>query len=209
MPIELPSRIFVTGTDTGIGKTLISALLVVGLGAEYWKPIQCGLDEMPDREWVIQKTGIPASRAHPEVYRLKHPLSPHAAASLEGITIEMESIRLPSSKSLVVEGAGGIMVPLNDRHFMLDLMKRLALPVLLVTSSRLGTINHTLLSLEQLRRHDLEIVGVVINGPRNAANREAIRTYGKVHILAEVEPLERFDPETLKEVFQRTFWKGM
>jgi dethiobiotin synthetase len=208
MAVELPPRVFVTGTDTGIGKTLVSSLLVIGLGADYWKPVQCGLEEMSDRELVIQKTGIPESQAHPEAYRLRHPLSPHAAASLEGITIEIESIRLPSSRALVIEGAGGIMVPLNDRHFMLDLMKRFALPVLLVASSRLGTINHTLLSLEQLRRHDLEIAGVVINGPKNSVNREAIYKYGNAPILAEVEPLERIDPETLGELFRRTFWKG-
>lgn len=208
MPLELPPRIFITGTGTGIGKTMVSALLVAGLGAEYWKPIQCGLEEMTDTEWVIQKSGIPESRAHPEAYRLKHPLSPHAAARLEGITIDVGSITLPESRTLVAEGAGGIMVPLNDRHYMLDLMKRLALPVLLVASSSLGTINHTLLSLEQLRRHDLEIVGVVINGPPNAVNRDAIRDHGKARILAEVEPIERIEPVTLKEAFQRFFLKG-
>lgn len=205
---ELPPRIFITGTDTGIGKTVVSALLVAGRDADYWKPIQCGLEEISDRQWVIQKTGIAADRAHPEAYRLKHPLSPHAAARLEGVTIRLEALRLPPAKRLVVEGAGGIMVPLNEHHYMLDLMKRLDLPVLLVASSRLGTINHTLLSLEQLRRHDLEIAGVVINGPPNEINREAIRNYGKVRILAEVEPMERIGPETLKEAFRRFFLKA-
>jgi dethiobiotin synthase len=207
---DMPPRIFVTGTDTGIGKTLVSALLVAGLGAEYWKPIQCGLEETPDREWVIQKTSIPKWKAHQEAYRLKHPLSPHAAARLEGITIDLESIALPlsSSSPLVVEGAGGILVPLNNHQYMLDLMKQLGLPVLLVASSRLGTINHTLLSLDLLLRHGLEILGVVINGPRNSSNREAIRDFGKVRILAEVEPMEQINPKTLKETFQRAFLKG-
>lgn len=207
---DMPPRIFVTGTDTGIGKTLVSALLVAGMGAEYWKPIQCGLEEIPDREWVIQKTSMPEWKAHEEAYRLKHPLSPHAAARLERITIDLETITLPSSSSgpLVVEGAGGIMVPLNNHQYMLDLMKRLALPVLLVTSSRLGTINHTLLSLEMLRLHGLEILGVAINGPRDAVNREAIHDYGKARILAEVEPMEKINPDTLRETFQRVFVKG-
>ncbi|RJR48578.1 MAG: dethiobiotin synthase [Desulfobacteraceae bacterium] len=208
---DVASRIFITGTDTGVGKTLVSALLVAGMDAEYWKPIQCGLEETPDREWVIQKTSIPEWMAYPEVYRLKHPLSPHAAARLDGVSIDIESIAIPhssSSRPLIVEGAGGIMVPLNGHQYMLDLMKRLALPVLLVTSSRLGTINHTLLSLEMLRLHGLEILGVVINGPRNDVNRDAIRDYGKVRILAEVAHMDQIDPHTLKETFQREFLKG-
>jgi dethiobiotin synthase len=207
----MPSRIFVTGTDTGIGKTLVSALLVAGMEAEYWKPIQCGLEGIPDREWVMQKTAIPQWMAYPETYRLKHPLSPHAAARLEGITINLASIAIPpfsSSRPLIVEGAGGIMVPLNSHQYMLDLMKQLALPVLLVTSSRLGTINHTLLSLEILRLHGLEILGVVINGPRDGVNRDAIRGYGKVRILAEVEHMGEINLVTLRETFQREFVKG-
>ncbi|RJR30170.1 MAG: dethiobiotin synthase [Desulfobacteraceae bacterium] len=211
MSRDVSSRIFVTGTDTGVGKTLVSALLVAGMEAEYWKPIQCGLEETPDREWVMQKTSIPGWMAYPEAYRLKHPLSPHAAARLDGVTIDLDSIALPpssSSRPLIVEGAGGIMVPLNEHQYMLDLMRKLALPVLLVASSRLGTINHTLLSLEVLRSHDMEIMGVVINGPRNGVNRDAIRDYGKVRILAEVEPMLQIDLQTLKETFQREFMKG-
>lgn len=211
MAFDLPPRIFITGTDTGVGKTVISAMIVAGTGAGYWKPIQCGIDETTDREWVIRSAGIPPSRTYEEAYLLKHPLSPHAAARREGVTIDLDAITLPPcspSRSLVVEGAGGIMVPLDDRHYMLDLMKRLRLPVLLVASSRLGTINHTLLSLEQLRRHGLEVLGVVVNGPRNLSNREAIRGYGSVSILAEVEPLQRIDPVMLKKAFQRAFLNG-
>lgn len=211
MTLDMPAGIFVTGTDTGVGKTLVSALLVAGMEAEYWKPIQCGLEEVTDREWVIRKTAIPEWRTYPEAYRLKHPLSPHAAARLEEMTIDIDSISIPPvsfSRPLIVEGAGGIMVPLNSHQYMLDLMKRLALPVLLVTSSRLGTINHTLLSLEILRLHGLEILGVVINGPRDGVNRDAIRDYGKVRILAEVEPMERIEPAGLKQAFRQYFLKG-
>lgn len=210
MAFDLPPRVFITGTDTGVGKTVISAMIVAGTGAEYWKPVQCGTDETTDREWVIRSAGVPPSRTYKEAYLLKHPLSPHAAARCEGVTIDLGAITLPPSspsRSLVVEGAGGIMVPLNDRHYMVDLMKRLKLPVLLVASSRLGTINHTLLSLEQLRRHGLEILGVVVNGHRNLSNRDAIRGYGGVAILAEVEPLQRIDPNTLKKAFEQAFLK--
>ncbi len=211
MAFDLPARIFITGTDTGVGKTFVSAMVVAGLRADYWKPVQCGTDETTDREWVIRSAGIPTSQTHREAYLFKHPLSPHAAARLEGVTIDLEAIALPPctpSRPLVVEGAGGIMVPLNDRHYMLDLMKHLGLPILLVASSALGTINHALLSLEQLRRHRLDVLGVVVNGPRNKSNRDAIREYGRVDILAEVEPLPQVDPTTLKEAFQKAFLKG-
>lgn len=211
MGLDLPPRVFITGTDTGIGKTLVSAILVAGLGADYWKPIQCGIDGATDREWVIRSAGIPPSRTHKEAYLFQHPLSPHAAARLEGVAIDLDAIALPAcaaSRTVVVEGAGGIMVPLNDRHYMLDLMRHLSLPILLVASSALGTINHTLLSLEQLRRYGLEVLGVVVNGPRNETNCDAIREYGRVKILAEVEHLRQIDPITMKEAFRRAFLKG-
>jgi dethiobiotin synthetase len=207
MASDLPQRVFITGTDTAVGKTVTAAVLVAGLRAEYWKPIQSGLEEITDTEWIRQKTGMPKELFHPETYRLQRPLSPHASARAEGARIDLEAFHLPprSSRRLVVEGAGGLMVPLNERDFMIDLMKKLDLPTILVAGSRLGTINHTLLSLEQLRRYDLEILGVVLNGPKNAGNKEAIEYYGDVAILAEIEPLETIDPAGLKRVFKRCF----
>jgi len=206
--IKFPKRIFISGTDTGIGKTLISAILVAGLGGSYWKPIQSGLEEMTDTEWVQKKTGLPDSHFHPETYRLRLPISPHASAAHEGVRIELEAFQIPDiidSGHLVVEGAGGIMVPLNKHHLMLDLMRKIGIPILLVVRSSLGTINHTLLSLEQLRNWDLQVFGVVMNGPRNSENREAIEHYGKVRVLAEVEPLSMIDPEGLKQGFIKYF----
>ena len=206
-----PPRLFVTGTDTGVGKTVVCAILTAGLRAVYWKPVQSGLEEGADTAWVRRATGLPDSHFAPETYRLQRPLSPHAAAALEGVRIELEQFHPPElarSAPLVVEGAGGIMVPLNDQHTMLDLMKRLGFPVLLVARSTLGTINHTLLSLEQMRRHGLEVVGVVLNGLLNPGNREAIEHFGQVAVIAEIEPLEKIDSQVLTGVFARCFGGG-
>ena len=208
MPMEFPKSIFVTGTDTGIGKTLVSAVLAAGLRAEYWKPIQSGLEDISDTRWVHEKTGLPERFFHRETYRLARPMSPHASALCEGIRIDLKAFKMPdtgTSRHLIIEGVGGIMVPLNERHFVLDLMKKLKAPVLLVASSALGTINHTLLSLEQLRRHHLDVFGVVMNGPGNPSNRRAIEDYGRVRVCAEIEPLPNIDPETLLSVFQHCF----
>lgn len=205
---KIPRRLFVTGTNTEIGKSLVSAMLMAGLRGKYWKPIQSGLEEMTDTEWIREKTGLPETHFHPETYRLRRAMSPHASAARENIRIELEAFRVPEtdpSEHLIVEGAGGIMVPLNERHFMLDLMKQIAFPVLLVASSELGTINHVLLSLEQLRRNEVEIFGVVMNGPRHPSNREAIEHYGKAKVIAEINPLPAINAETLAEGFRMSF----
>lgn len=203
-----PARFFITGTDTGVGKTFVSAVLMAGLGAAYWKPVQSGLQEMTDTDRVRRMTGLPDHLFLPETYRLTQPLSPHAAAAHDGITICLEAFPQPDLDRyprLIVEGAGGVMVPLNSGQFMTDLMKYLNLPVLLVARSGLGTINHTLLSLEKLRRCGLEVFGVVLNGPQNLRNRQAIEHYGRLPVLAEVEPLSGIRPESLKEIYIQYF----
>ena len=205
---SIPPVLFITGTDTGIGKTLVSAVLTAGLRAEYWKPVQSGLLEITDLQWMKEKTGLPNTHFHEETYRLKLPLSPHESAESEGVSINLDAFRVPERRSaehLIIEGAGGIMVPLNDRRLMIDLMCKIGAPVLLVASSGLGTINHTLLSLDQLKGRGLDIYGVVMNGPRNPGNRNAIERHGRVSVCAEIEPLEEINPETLREVFNRTF----
>ena len=205
---SIPPVLFITGTDTGIGKTLVSAVLTAGLRAEYWKPVQSGLLEITDLQWMKEKTGLPDTHFHEETYRLKRPLSPHESAEIEGVRINLDAFRTPDRRSaghLIIEGAGGIMVPLNDRRLMIDLMCKIGAPVLLVASSGLGTINHTLLSLEQLKRRGLDVYGVVMNGPRNPGNRKAIERHGRVSVCAEIEPLDEINPETLREVFNRTF----
>ncbi len=205
---SFPDRIFVTGTDTGIGKSVVSAMLMKGLGCMYWKPIQSGLVEITDTEWIREKTGLPDSHFHPETYRLSLPLSPHASAVHDGVRIDLDAFQIPKiagSGFLIIEGAGGVMVPLNEQSFMTDLMKKLASPVLLVSSSTLGTINHTLLSLAQLRRQGLDVMGVVMNGKVNSINREAIEYYGSVRVLAEIEPLPIINPQSLERSFEKYF----
>ena len=148
-------RLLVTGTDTGVGKTIVSALLCAALDGMYWKPIQTGSREGTDRETVRRLAALAAGDEIPEAYCLPEPVSPHLAADRSGVRIRLDAIQkplLPESKWLIVEGAGGVLVPLNDSDFMVDLMKHLGFPVVLVARTALGTINHTLLSLEALRR---------------------------------------------------------
>jgi dethiobiotin synthase len=186
----------------------VSAILLSGLGGKYWKPIQSGLDDITDTQWIKEKTGLPDSCFYPEAYRLKLPLSPHASATSEGKRIDLAAFETPvtsEGENLIIEGAGGVMVPLNEKELMTDLIKKLYVPVLLVSRSSLGTINHTLLSLNQMRREGIEIFGVVMNGEKDNSNREAIEHYGNVKVLAEIENLEEINPNSLKKCFNKEF----
>ncbi|MBF0584797.1 MAG: dethiobiotin synthase [Magnetococcales bacterium] len=188
---------FVTGTDTGVGKSVASAWLLHRWDGNYWKPVQSGAGTEEGDTAVVQRlSGLPAERFHPPAYTLALPRSPHEAANHEGITIRMDHLKLPNAtpRPWVVEGAGGIMVPLNENHLMLDLMVQLELPIILVARTTLGTINHTLLSLAALRSRNLTIAGVILNGVPDHENRRAITHYGQVAILADIpllQPLER------------------
>ena len=180
---------FVTGTDTNVGKTFISALLVRELKAAYWKPIQSGLQEETDREWVKRVTGLPDEYYFPESYSLTQPLSPHLSARLDSVEIDLGQIQIPQqipSDYLIVEGAGGVMVPLNEKEFILDLIVKTGFPVIVVARAELGTINHTLLTVEKLRMASVEVAGVVMNGESNPENRKAIEKFGEVKVIAEV-----------------------
>jgi dethiobiotin synthetase len=205
---HLPKHIFVTGTNTDIGKTVVCGALVAGLKAHYWKPIQTGLIDGTDTNWIIEHTAIPESRVHKEIYSLQQPLSPHAAADLENVEISLDVFSLPDLPKddyLIVEGAGGVLVPLNKQYFMMDLIEKLGIAALIVSDSGLGTINHTLLSIRQLRERNIEIIGVVMNGPRNQGNKEAIEFYGEVSVIAEVEPLAELTPISLEQCFNQCF----
>lgn len=182
------TAVFVTGTDTGIGKTMVSAWLVRSWRADYWKPVQSG--ELEGTDFATVRGLVPDAVIHPSRHVLKAPLSPHEAAALEGVRIGLEDFSLPATtRPLVVEGAGGAMVPLNERDLMVDLMRRLNLPVVVVARSGLGTINHTLLTLEALARRDLRVAGVILNGPSMPANRQAIEAWSGVKVVAELPPL--------------------
>ncbi len=202
--IEFPEKFFVTGTDTGIGKTFVSAMLMSALDASYWKPIQAGLDEETDTEFVQRVAEVYSSKIISERYRLETPMSPHAAADIDGISISLKDFELPEfdTKHLIVEGAGGLIVPINWEETVLDLIECLKLPVLLVARSSLGTLNHTLLSIEALRNRNIEVFGVILNGEKHHSNKETIEHFGKIPVF-EVEPQENVNRYSLIEQFNR------
>jgi len=196
--------LFVSGTDTNVGKTVVSALLTLGTAGKYWKPIQTGADI--DRVWIRTATELPDTHFLPEAYKLTQPLSPHAAAEIEGVTIDTKKIIVPQGVNgdcLITEGAGGLFVPINEHYFMIDLIKQLQLPVLLVARSSLGTINHTLLSVHLIRERKIPLLGVVLNGERNFGNKAAIEKYGRVEVVAEIEPITKLDKQSLRQTFEK------
>jgi dethiobiotin synthetase len=192
----------VTGTDTDIGKTVVAAGLVAALDADYWKPVQAGLDGETDRETVMRLARLPAERAHAEAYRLTAPASPHRAAEIDGVEIDTARLMPPSTpRTLVIEGAGGLLVPLNRRELQIDLFARWGLPVLLVAATRLGTINHTLLSLEALRARALPLIGVLFTGDANADTQRTICDFGGVVSRGRLPSLTPLDSDTLSRAF--------
>lgn len=203
----MPERIFVTGTDTGVGKTVVSTILARGLGAYYWKPVQTG--EIRDAEFVGRWIGT--ERIIPEAHCFPAPLSPHAAAQLAGERICVDEIlqSQPSSNiPLVIEGAGGVLVPLNAKERLVDLMKALAAPVVVVARTSLGTINHTLLTLEALRRRSIEIHSVVLIGRPNVDNFRAIEKFGEVRVLGPIPWCSDFSDEWLRTSFTQISVQG-
>ncbi|KXV39585.1 dethiobiotin synthetase [Gluconobacter japonicus] len=197
--------VFVTGTDTEIGKTLASAILTKAWNATYWKPLQTGLaDEAGDTPTVRTLAELTADRIIAPAYGLQAPLAPLAAANLEGVTINPGRLVLPAVQSpLVVEGAGGLMVPIREDMLMIDLIQQMDLPVVLVARSGLGTINHTLLSLEALRRRGIPVLGVVLSGPENSGNARDIERFGNVRILFSVPRLEEINETSVSEIADR------
>jgi dethiobiotin synthetase len=191
-------RLVICGTDTDVGKTVVSALVVQGLGARYWKPVQSGMEGGGDSGRVARLLQLPPDRLLPEAYRLDAPVSPHWSAEREGIRIDPERLSLPpDSDPLVVETAGGLLVPLRRDWLQIEQLQRWRLPVLLVARSGLGTLNHTLLSLEALRRRDLPVLGLVLNGPLHADNPRTLEQLGGVPVLLELPPLEPLDAAAL------------
>ena len=191
---QRPMRLIVCGTDTDVGKTVVSALVVQGLGARYWKPVQSGLEDGGDSGRLQQLLQLPTERLLPEAYRFEAPVSPHWAAERQGLTIDPSRLALPAGREpLVVETAGGLLVPLRRDWFQIEQIAVWGLPVLLVARSGLGTLNHTLLSLEALRRRSIPVLGLVLNGPPHPDNPRTLESLGGVPVLAELPPL---DPRT-------------
>lgn len=207
--INFPERFFVTGTDTEIGKTVVSTMLMCGLNATYWKPIQSGLEEETDTEFVQRVSDVSNDRIIPETYRLNTPMSPHASADIDGVSISLSDFKLPEyqTKHLIVEGAGGLIVPINWKDTVLDLIEQLGIPVLLVARSSLGTLNHTLLSLKALRDRNIEVFGVILSGDKHESNRETIAHFGEIQVF-EIERIPEVSRESLTEVFNRISTNG-
>lgn len=200
-------RIVVTGTDTEMGKTIFSAGLTESLGADYWKPIQAGLEGETDSQVVARLGGLSDDRIVPERYRLQTPASPDHAAAIDGVRIDAEALDVPDTgeRALVIEGAGGLMVPLNHSTLYIDIFARWQLPVVLCARTALGTINHSLLSIEALRHRRIEILGIAFIGERNFDSESAICEIGRVRRLGRLPRLSPLTANTLKAAFKTSF----
>ena len=212
-------KIFITGTDTDVGKTIVSAGLCRAWPAHYWKPIQSGYQPikaynpsqpalnkniLPGTDNEVMSRFIPKEHIFPSVYTLKEPLSPNQAAEIEKIHIQKEKIQIPKTDSnLVIEGAGGSLVPFNEKEDMTDLMKHLDCPVIIVARSTLGTLNHTFLTLSALRKKNISILGVIMVGPSHPGNKKDIEAIGKVSVLLELPLLDNLSADTLKSYFTK------
>jgi dethiobiotin synthetase len=181
-----PMNYFVTAIGTDSGKTVVSSILCEALGADYWKPVQAGLPR--DTETVMQLVTNNRTKFHPEQYLLKTPASPHAAARIDGVNIELASFVLPSThNTLIIEGAGGCLVPLNDRDFVIDLIQPFQSEVILVSNLYLGSINHTLLTAEALKRRNIKVRGLIFNGDSNEESERIILSHTGFHCLLRIK----------------------
>lgn len=197
--------IVVTGTDTDIGKTVFAAALTMALGAQYWKPVQSGLDGGSDAERVAA-LGVPAERILPEAYRLLTPCSPHRAAEIDGVEIDADRLVPPATSGpLVVEGAGGVLVPVTRRLLYADLFARWGHSVVVIARTGLGTINHSLLTIEALRARGVAILGVAFNGEPVEDSEAIIAELGGVKRLGRLPRLARLTPEALAAAFADGF----
>jgi dethiobiotin synthetase len=200
------ARLIVSGTDTGIGKTVFAAGLAGALDGFYWKPIQAGLEEETDRATVSRLSGLAPERVLPEAYRLRTPASPHLAAERDGIVIDPEALVLPATdRPLVVEGAGGLRVPLTRQVTYIDVMARWRAPVVLCARTTLGTINHSLLSIDALRTRNIPIAGIAFIGDENRESERIIADMGQVRRLGRLPRLEPLTGPSLRAAFAEHF----
>jgi dethiobiotin synthetase len=196
------SVLVVTGTDTGIGKTVFAAGLAGALGAQYWKPIQAGVDPEGDKETVAALSGLPATHILPEAFRLTTPASPHLAARIDGVTIGLDQLALPQVNGpLVVEGAGGVLVPISEKLLMADLFAHWGAPVILCARTGLGTINHSLLSIEALRSRGVTVAGIAFIGDAHDENERIVPQLAGVPSLGRLPYLDQLDPAALADAF--------
>ncbi len=187
-------KFWIVGTDTDVGKTTVSSWICLHTKYSYWKPIQTGCDS--DSLSVRKLSG---AAVYPEAYQFKNPFSPHLAAEKEGMTINTSNITIPICENLLIEAAGGLLVPLNKKEFYIDFIKQTKLPVILIARSSLGTINHTCLSVEALKNRKIELLGIIVNGERNTDNVKAIEKYSSVKILDELDIIKNINKTNLYE----------
>lgn len=184
-------RLFITGIGTEVGKTIVSAIVTEALSADYWKPIQAGDLDNSDTHKVQSLISNSSSQFHKEAFRLKHPMSPHAAAERDGVTIQLKDIQAPKTRNhLIIEGAGGLMVPLNNENCIIDLIPELDCEVVLVSRNYLGSINHTLLSIEALQKRGIPIKGIIFNGAENKDTESIILSMTGVNLLGRIKEEE-------------------
>ncbi len=186
---------FISGTDTNVGKTIVSAVLATKLEAHYFKPIQCGLNKMNLKDSEVVKSLSNKAKILNELYFLKKPLSPYVAAKLEKKKIDvnriLQFVKNLKTKKLVIEGAGGLNVPINSNYLMSDLCQKLNTPLILVSRTKLGTINHTLMSLEVIKKKKLNLIGIIFFGKKELETLETIRFFGKKILKKNIKILGR------------------
>ncbi len=197
----------VTGTDTGIGKTVFAAALVRALSADYWKPVQSGLDETTDTQTVKALSGLPDVHFHPEAYTLQTPCSPHRSAEIDGIEIDLEILApAPAThRPLVIEGAGGLLVPLTRTVLLIEMFARWQRPVIVCARTSLGTINHTLLSVEALRARNIPLAGIAFIGEENADSEKTICHFAETRRLGRLPRIDPLEPSALHAAFAANF----
>ena len=198
--------LIITGTDTDIGKTVFAAALTAALGGYYWKPVQAGLADETDAEAVARIGGVDTAKILPERHRLKIPASPHYSAAQEGVEIALDDFVVPQVNGpLVIEGAGGALVPVNPELLFADLFAHWGLPVIIVASTRLGTINHSLLTIEALRRRGVMIHGVAFTGEHVPDSEQTICRIGNVSHLGRLPWIDNLTPDAVKTAFDAHF----
>lgn len=196
----MAEKYFITGIGTGIGKTIVSAILTEKLKADYWKPIQSGDLANSDSLTIESLISNNQTKIHPETYRLNKPLSPHLSARLDGIAIEIASFKLPeTANNLIIEGAGGLMVPLNNKQLIIDLIKNLAVEVIVVSQNYLGSINHTLLTINTLKQYQINIKGIIFNGEANLESEAYILKYTAINYLGNIPLLKNIEKDSIIE----------
>ncbi|MBI4929266.1 MAG: dethiobiotin synthase [Bacteroidetes bacterium] len=178
-------KFFVTGIGTDVGKTVTSAILVEALKADYWKPVQAGTYYATDSEnvkkWISNETSV----IHPEAYKLREHKSPHEASEMEGVTVDFDKIVLPqTNNTLVIEGAGGVMVPVNKQYYIIDLIKKFDTETIVVIQNYLGSINHSLLTIDALKQRGIKIIGLVFNGSPHEPSRQIIESYSGLKTIS-------------------------